>query len=70
MSTSSVLDEQSIDQLRLWLGKRVLFNTLFRLSTDGVNSSTFHAKCDGKGATITIARLPNGATIGGNPFES
>ena len=38
---------------------------LYRASRDGFSNSTFHTKCDNKGATITIVTLTNGTKLGG-----
>jgi alpha-tubulin suppressor-like RCC1 family protein len=37
----------------------------YRRSTHGASASTFHARCDNKGETMTIIRLVNGSLIGG-----
>ena len=38
---------------------------IFRASRDGWTSSQFHAKCDGRGATITLVRSTFGHVFGG-----
>jgi alpha-tubulin suppressor-like RCC1 family protein len=37
----------------------------YRRSTHGASASTFHARCDNKGETMTIIRLVNGSLVGG-----
>ncbi|GES77284.1 BTB/POZ domain-containing protein [Rhizophagus clarus] len=41
------------------------FNLLFRANRDGNTSAAFHAKCDNKGATIVIIKIPNSEHIVG-----
>ncbi|RGB30647.1 TLD-domain-containing protein [Rhizophagus diaphanus] len=47
------------------------FNLLFRASRDGKTPADFHAKCDNKGATIVILKIPNSEQIlgGYNPIN-
>src|SRR5436305_744728 len=46
------------------------FNLLYRASKDGNNTATFHEKCDNKGATVVIVKIPNSEKIigGYNPL--
>merc|ERR1712129_261894 len=48
-------------QLLKWIGndKAYKFELLYRGSRDGFSGQQFHAKCDGKGATITIVKSDN-----------
>ncbi|GBC07370.1 hypothetical protein RclHR1_07410006 [Rhizophagus clarus] len=47
------------------------FKLLFRASRDGNTPADFHTKCDDKGATIVIIKIPNSEQIlgGYNPLE-
>ena len=45
--------------------KNITSELLFRTSVDGDSSSTFHNKCNGKGATITFIKTSDGKRIGG-----
>lgn len=45
--------------------KNITSELLFRTSVNGDSASTFHQKCDGKGATITFIKTTNGKRIGG-----
>jgi hypothetical protein len=38
---------------------------LYRASRDGWKGKDFHRKCDNKGATIVIAKISDGYTVGG-----
>jgi hypothetical protein len=38
---------------------------LYRASRDGWNASDFHAKCDNKGATLTVIKCTDGYVLGG-----
>jgi len=40
-------------------------NLLYRASTDGFSSGSFHSKCDGKSKTLTIIKSENGNIFGG-----
>ncbi|EXX71838.1 hypothetical protein GLOIN_2v1782178 [Rhizophagus irregularis DAOM 181602=DAOM 197198] len=46
------------------------FNLLYRASRDGNTATSFHAKCDNKGATIVVAKIKNSEQIigGYNPL--
>ncbi|RIA87868.1 hypothetical protein C1645_265339 [Glomus cerebriforme] len=47
------------------------FKLLYRSSQDGINTESFHKNCDGKGATIWIAKIKDSSQlIGGyNPLD-
>ena len=49
----------------IWREKNITSELLFRTSVNGDSASTFHQKCDGKGATITFIKTTNGKRIGG-----
>jgi hypothetical protein len=54
--------------LQSWIGRSVQWITRYRGSRDGSSSSSFHARCDHVGPTITIVRSSNGYLFGGyNP---
>eukprot|EP00956_Cyclotella_meneghiniana_P010177 scaffold14046_cov76-Cyclotella_meneghiniana.AAC.6 len=51
-----------------WLNEDSLvgsLNLLYRSSRDGRNDSTFHSKCDKKGATLTVIETTEGHIVGG-----
>eukprot|EP01083_Nonionella_stella_P296481 1007224_1 len=45
--------------------KNKKYKLLFRATKDGFSSSQFHAKCDNKGATLTIAQSTTNHVFGG-----
>jgi len=47
------------------------FNLLYRANRDGYTAAVFHEKCDGKGATIIIAKIEDSEQIVGgyNPLD-
>jgi len=58
-----------------WLNNALPANTklgglLFDTSKDGDHSSTFHARCDGEGATVTIVETTLGVMFGGYTDQS
>ena len=46
------------------------FNLIYRASRDGNTAAAFHAKCDNKGATMVVVKVPNSEQIVGgyNPL--
>src|SRR5581483_7580902 len=48
-----------------------MFNLLYRASRDDNTAAAFHTKCDGKGATLVIAKIKNSEQIVGgyNPLD-
>ncbi|GBC07284.1 hypothetical protein RclHR1_07360007 [Rhizophagus clarus] len=55
-----------------WIDRKPCkFNLLYRASRDGNRNITFHEKCDNKGATIIIVKVPNSEQIVGgyNPLS-
>lgn len=48
-----------------WIGGDKKFNLLYKAEKDGFAGATFHAKCDGKGATVTIVTSSEGWVFGG-----
>jgi hypothetical protein len=47
------------------LGVSTNMTLLYRASRDGFGASTFHSRCDGQGATLTVIRATNGRIAGG-----
>ena len=52
-------------QLATWLGNDKKCKLLYRGSRDGFAASQFHAKCDNKGATLTVVQTTTGNIFGG-----
>ena len=52
------------DGRTLWTRPFTL-SLLYRASRDGHNATAFHARCDGKGPTLTALRSANGCVFGG-----
>lgn len=53
------------DQLVTWIGRPCHFQLLYKISIDGCSASTFHQKCDGQGATVTVLYNTNKTIFGG-----
>jgi hypothetical protein len=47
------------------LDTEVILSLLYRGSRDGFGAADFHAKCDEKGATVTIVKSTEGCIFGG-----
>ena len=59
-------DPQEIAFLKTIMGNKAFVTyMLFKGSRDGWYASDFHTKCDGKGPTITLLKMVDGACIGG-----
>ena len=52
------------------VGGKVKYNLLWKGSRDGFGASTFHSKCDGKGATLTVIMSEHQKLFGGYTSES
>ena len=52
------------DGRTLWTRPFTL-SLLYRASRDGRTNAAFHARCDGKGPTLTVLRSANGCVFGG-----
>jgi hypothetical protein len=77
---SILIKRQHFSIFASWIDKKDLhynkknipynFNLLYRASRDGNTTAAFHAKCDNKGASITIAKITNSEQIVGgyNPL--
>ena len=50
--------------------EKVKFELLWKGSRDGFGASTFHTKCDGKGATLTVVKSEHDKVFGGYTSES
>ncbi len=47
-----------------WVGTpSAIWTRCYSKSVDGASASTFHSKCDGKGASVTVARLNSSGTL-------
>jgi len=55
---SNIVHPEDIALIKDWMPSLYQFNLrlLYRSSRDGANPQAFHAKCDGKGATLTIIK--------------
>ena len=65
---STVLSKHNSSQIESWLleyGVSGDLELLYRASRDGWKGEDFHAKCDDKGATITVIRSTGGFIFGG-----
>ena len=65
---STILPKRQSYQMESWLVEDGLYGyleLLYRGSRDGWKASDFHAKCDNKGATITVIRSTGGFIFGG-----
>ena len=75
-SASTILFKHHSLQIKCWLledGVSGDLELLYRGSLDGWKGSDFHAKCDDKGATITVIRSSDGFIFGGfadKPWKS
>ena len=67
---STMLSVKDRQQLSKWIGGRQNFTLLFKASQDGCAAPTFHAKCDNKGATVTVCYNTDECVFGGyNPLS-
>ena len=65
-SSSKIITPTQGAMINGWIGNpQAKWKLCYRRSDDGASSSTFHSKCNGKGDTVTIAKLDNGRIIGG-----
>ena len=70
--TNSLIIEDVKDQMLLkkWVSEargntKIEFQLLWKASRDDFRASTFHSKCDGKGATVTIIKSDRDQIFGG-----
>ena len=65
---SAIFSKHQSSQIESWLSEDGVsedLELLYRGSRDGWKTSDFHAKCDNKGATITVIRSSDGFIFGG-----
>ena len=74
MKNSSLIKEAEADLLNKWVtetvGGKVKYDLLWKGSRDGFGASTFHTKCNGKGATLTVIMSEHQKLFGGYTSES
>src|SRR5437764_12312126 len=72
---SILIKSDHISLFSSWVDKensnKFSFKLLYRSSKDGFDTTSFHRNCDGKGATIWVAKIQDSAQlIGGyNPLD-
>ena len=64
IGSTILTQEQGISLFNL-IGNQSISKTLYRASRDGFQASSFHSKCDSKGATLTLIKSSNGNIFGG-----
>lgn len=66
-----VKSAEDIDLIKEWTGKVYLVTELiYRATKDGFTAVNFHAKCNDKGATLTIVKSKSNQIFGGyNPVS-
>lgn len=67
---TELLNEKYRDQLITWIGKPCHFRLLYKISRDGCSAPTFHQKCNGQGATVTVLYNTNNTVYGGYLSQS
>nr|XP_034306979.1 uncharacterized protein LOC117682758 [Crassostrea gigas]XP_034306980.1 uncharacterized protein LOC117682758 [Crassostrea gigas] len=67
---TELLNQIYRDQLVTWIGKPCHFRLLYKISRDGCSAPTFHQKCDGQGATVTVLYNTNNSIYGGYLSQS
>jgi len=61
---STIVNTTQGAKINAWIGTPgQLWKLCYSKATNGASSSTFHSLCDGKGASVTIARLNTSGTI-------
>ena len=74
MKNSSLIKEAEAELLNKWVseavGGKVRYDLLWKGSRDGFKASTFHTKCNGKGATLTVIMSEHDKLFGGYTSES
>ncbi|XP_052677100.1 interferon-induced protein 44-like [Crassostrea angulata] len=65
-----LLSKKYRDQLVTWIGRTCHFQLLYKISRDGCSAPTFHQKCDGQGATVTVLYNTNNTIYGGYLSQS
>lgn len=67
---TELLQRNYRDQLVTWIGKTCHFRLLYKISRDGCSAPTFHQKCNGQGATVTVLYNTNNTIYGGYLSQS
>ena len=67
---AELLDKKYKDQFITWIGRPCHFRLLYKISRDGCSAPTFHQKCDGQGATVTVLYNTNNTIFGGYLSQS
>nr|XP_034306974.1 interferon-induced protein 44-like [Crassostrea gigas] len=67
---TELLDQKYRDQLVTWIGKTCHFRLLYKISRDQCSPQTFHQKCNGQGATVTVLYNTNNTIYGGYLSQS
>nr|XP_034306975.1 interferon-induced protein 44-like [Crassostrea gigas] len=67
---TELLNQKYRDQLVTWIGKTCHFRLLYKISRDGCSARTFHQKCEGQGATVTVLYNTNNTIYGGYLSQS
>lgn len=57
--------KDNLNFINMWLGGCKKYKLLYKASVDGFAGSTFHSKCDNKGATVTIITCTKDFVFGG-----
>uniref|UniRef100_A0A8W8M6I3 TLDc domain-containing protein n=1 Tax=Magallana gigas TaxID=29159 RepID=A0A8W8M6I3_MAGGI len=65
-----LLSKKYRDQLVTWIGRTCHFQLVYKISRDGCSAPTFHQKCDGQGATVTVLYNTNNTIYGGYLSQS
>ncbi|GES81055.1 BTB/POZ domain-containing protein [Rhizophagus clarus] len=75
----NIINRKHFTLLTSWIDKKVViigtipykFKLILRGSRDGFSATSFHAKCDNKGATVVVAKIKNtNQIVGGyNPLD-
>jgi hypothetical protein len=67
---ATLIQDDEMRTLNQWIGNRVKYTLLYRISRDGCNAWTFHTKCDAKGPTVTIIYNTKDTVYGGYTSQS
>ncbi len=63
---SAIITPTYASMINGWIGNPFkTWKLCYKKSVDAGDSGTFHSKCNGKGDTVTVAKLDNGRVIGG-----
>ena len=65
MNSTILTNEKSLDLIKLIELNQTSYQLLYRSSTDGLDSNTFHSKCDGVQGTLTVIKTQNSNIFGG-----